>query len=164
MPTFQEHIDQHIHNLDFLSAISIGVGNSLDWQVTVIFYSALHLVNAHLALSGHHFRNHQDVDLLISPEGRIRDCRVDPEIYTAYRKLRSLSRISRYLINAETRTEPPNDISRIQQRHLARALKQLDKIIGWFIAKPRFSSKKVSVKCTDFSVNEKLMNLDLRWD
>ena len=49
MADFQAHITQAKKNLQVLSEISLQINNSWDWQVTCSYYTAVHLMNAHLA-------------------------------------------------------------------------------------------------------------------
>ncbi len=70
----------------------------------MIFYVAVHLINAHLAQHGNHFRRHEEVDDAINPHRRNNPQAVSEDAYKAYAKLRKLSRKSRYLL-AETDTD-----------------------------------------------------------
>jgi hypothetical protein len=45
---FEENIAQAKSNLNFLETVNQKIGNYYDWQVTICFYTAGHLVNAHL--------------------------------------------------------------------------------------------------------------------
>jgi len=55
---FDEHIQQANHNLQFLSFANQAGSAYYDWQVTICFYTALHLVNAHLSLFNMQYRKH----------------------------------------------------------------------------------------------------------
>jgi hypothetical protein len=70
MPQFADHIKQANSNFLFLKSVNQTSPAHVDWQVTVCFYTALHLVNAHLAKYNQQFRNHTDVkDAIIHETG-----------------------------------------------------------------------------------------------
>jgi len=62
MPTVQQHIAQWKHNRTFAKSIDKAYQ---DWQVTVIFYAALHLVNAALVTLKEPVSNHSDRNLKV---------------------------------------------------------------------------------------------------
>lgn len=128
------HIAQFKKNLNFLSRIS-QIPDSLDWQVTVCFYSALHLINAHIASKGLQYRKHSDVDNAINPFSKIPICSLPQEVYTAYSSLYKLSRRSRYLVDLKDNNINSNKGCLIYEKHLGRALKHLDTILIHFAGK-----------------------------
>ena len=100
MATFQEHIDQSNNNLDYLSNINNLINDRWDWQVTVSFYCALHLINAHIVQkTNKNYLSHSQVSSAISPYNLLSLSKVDEEIYLSYTKLFQLSRRARYLLN-----------------------------------------------------------------
>ena len=102
MPQFDKHIHQTSHNLKFLELVNQNGNNFFDWQVTICFYTALHLVNAHLSLFQMQYRKHVDVKDAINPKNiqSVSSGSALPDNeYLAYTKLQSLSRRSRYLVN-----------------------------------------------------------------
>ncbi len=134
MAQVDEHIAQVKKNLNFLNNIS-QIPESLDWQVTVCFYSALHLINAHLASNGLQYRKHSDVDNAINPFNKIKLCALPQEVYTAYSSLYKLSRRSRYLVDLKDNNINSNQGCLIYEKHLGRALKHLDTILIHFVDK-----------------------------
>jgi hypothetical protein len=62
----EDHLRQATRNLKFLENINQLVTDSMDWQVTACFYTALHLINAHLANFGMQYKTHHDVKMCIS--------------------------------------------------------------------------------------------------
>lgn len=98
MATFDEHIQQAKRNLSFLHKVNTGIGQCWDWQVTISFYTAVHLVNAHIASrSNHHYRSHELVNNAINPYSLTSLSKLPEEEYLAYIKLQNLSRRARYL-------------------------------------------------------------------
>ena len=62
-----DHFTQAQRNLQFLGSINNHQNEYTDWQVTVCFYTALHLVNAHLATFVLHYRTHEEIKNAIVP-------------------------------------------------------------------------------------------------
>ena len=89
MPGVQEHLVQAGHNETFFGRID--VGSFSDWAVTVLFYSALHYIDAYLATQGYYDPGGHDVreDLIR------RDSNVRP-LYPSYARLKNFSRSARY--------------------------------------------------------------------
>lgn len=98
MPSFEEHIIQVNRNLNFLTNINNNVTDCCDWQITVCFYTALHIINAHLSKFDLQYRKHSDVNHAINPY-TISPGRIPEDVYISYMSLQSLSRRSRYLVN-----------------------------------------------------------------
>lgn len=48
MPSYTEHIDKARRNIDFFHSINSGGKQSFDWQIIVLYYISVHLVDAHL--------------------------------------------------------------------------------------------------------------------
>ena len=131
MPQFEEHIHQAKRNLSFLREIT-AINDSYDWQVTVCFYTALHLINAHLSKSGLQYRKHSEVDLAINPKNLLSLTRLPDDEYVAYSSLYKLSRRSRYLVNLKDGQIGAEAASLTHDRHLSKALKHLDLLLEYF--------------------------------
>jgi uncharacterized protein (UPF0332 family) len=99
LASFENHISQAKRNLQFLQEINQNIENYIDWQVTVCFYSALHLVNAHLSQYGLQYRRHSDVKHALNPKVQASPSKLPENEYVAYVTLQMLSRRSRYLEN-----------------------------------------------------------------
>lgn len=131
MPSSTEHLAQARRNLLFVSRINNTVGDCTDWQVTVCFYTALHVINAHLSQFGLQYRNHTDVDHALNPKVLLSLSKVDDDAYVAYCALQSLSRRARYLVNEKNMALT----GLIHEKHLARAIRHLDTIFKYFSEK-----------------------------
>ena len=92
MPRYEDHIKQVNSNLQFLQKINQNAPDHLDWQVTVCFYSALHLVNAHLATLNLQYRNHTDVRDIINPYNKLSLGKLPEDEFVSYDSLFSNSR------------------------------------------------------------------------
>lgn len=89
MPDVSTHLQQATHNEAFFSGINLDVYG--DWAVTVLFYTALHYIDAYLATVGQLDPGSHDVrDSLI---GRYAPTR---QVWREYRRLKSFSRSARY--------------------------------------------------------------------
>ena len=66
----------------------------LDWQVTIAFYTSLHVIQGHLAESGIHPLTHEELKRNIASGSQHS---LEPDRYAAYRELEHLSRRARYL-------------------------------------------------------------------
>ena len=66
MHTPQEHLAQAAMNEEFSNTISGLDTRSTDWEVTALFYSALHYVSAFLANQGYEAKNHHERRNLIA--------------------------------------------------------------------------------------------------
>lgn len=63
-----------------------------DWSITILFYAALHYIDAFLAGKNLHPLNHENRDDEIERNGSLTD------LYRDYRRLKDLSRAARYEI------------------------------------------------------------------
>ncbi len=150
MPQFDNHISQAKHNLDFLGLVNQRGFDFIDWQVTICFYSAVHLVNAHLSLFDMQYRKHVDVKDAINPKhppSVTKGSALPDNEYLAYTKLQSLSRRSRYLVNDKDGNLSSNQVFLTYEVHLSRSLKHLNTIIKYFCTKYHFNISPISIKC-----------------
>jgi len=90
MPSESVHRRQAEHNKQFLDWLDLDVTKYLDWTVTAIFYTALHLVEWLLATKGLHSDSHANRHQAMSRVSELK------RIYPDYRELENQSRRSRY--------------------------------------------------------------------
>lgn len=130
MPGFVEHINQAKRNLEFYQ--SMGHSSFFDWQVTVCYYTAVHLVNAHLAkMANLHYNTHKDTKIAISYENMISICRIDKERYLDYITLEKLSRRARYLSDFSKKSDRQNAFL-TYDKHVAGAISLLNNLMLYF--------------------------------
>lgn len=138
MPSFDEHIFQAKENLIFLEEINKNQSH-WDWQVTVCFYTSLHLINAHLSKYDYHFEKHKKVLNLINP---FQDSSVKQKLnqndFLAYRTLFGLSMRARYLCNHKEKDDS-NKACYTNEIHFNKAIKHLDTIM-------KFSENELKVE------------------
>ena len=86
----QSHLTKAEHNKDFLENIIKGNELYNDWSATVIFYCAVHIVEAYFAEKNIHHLKHKDRQNDIRQESALSSIRV------SYKILEDLSRTARY--------------------------------------------------------------------
>lgn len=164
MATFDNHADQAKRNLAFLVGINASHTSNWDWQVTVCYYVAVHLVNAHLARQANlHYRTHDDVKNAINPY-RPNVYPVPTDVYLAYLKLEGLSRRSRYLCHDNpAQGSATAEIGHMTyDKHFAKAIKQLDKILKHFNETYSIDFGSPSVYCLELSEKTPLAIFQVR--
>ncbi len=149
MADFTEHITQSNRNLSFLEKIN-SIEDCYDWQVTTVFYSAVHFVNAHIASQiNHHYRSHEDIDNCLNPyKPGDNKCKLTEDIFLCYKKLQLLSRRSRYLCNDKIQnTEQKAYFT--YDKHLVKALKNFDCLVHYLNQKypGKLIKNRIKVKC-----------------
>lgn len=71
MPTLQRHLAQAERNERLADAMASATERYMEWEVTVLFYSALHYVDAFLATRGLHPKNHYDRKQLVANQTNV---------------------------------------------------------------------------------------------
>ena len=145
MAEFSDHIQQSLKNLGFLQQINERINDCYDWQVTVSFYVALHIVNAHLSHADLQYRKHVDVKNILNPHNKLSTLRLPDDEYVSYMSLQSLSRRSRYLVNEQKLND--NLPAFTNEKHLIKAIKNLDTIIKFFSEKYKLDIPNIKIKC-----------------
>lgn len=156
MTKFDEHIEQAARNFLFLEQINNSIDDCVDWQVTVCFYTSLHIVNAHLTTGELNYRSHKDVDNVINFAAVASPFKLPQAEYLSYKKLQSLSRRSRYLVNGDNASKDDGRTYFTHSIHLKRAIGHLDKLIKFFTSKYGFDLPKIKLKCEDLKNDDYL--------
>lgn len=153
MGNFKEHIDHSVKNVHFLSQINTTIDDSWDWQVTVCFYTALHLINAHIVKkTNSNYLSHNKVEEIINPFNQLSVAKLNEEVYMSYIKLFQLSRRSRYLLNENFKKSEKVDIHNANftyGKHFRKAIHHLDIIITFINSSYDEQFPKVNIKCID---------------
>src|ERR1700744_2651067 len=148
MADFQAHITQAKKNLATLSEISLNIQNSWDWQVTCAYYTAVNLVNAHLANTvNQHYKTHVDVKKALYNDKW--PCKIPDDIYTAYSILENFSRRARYLCHDAVDKTDDSIAYLIYDKHLKKALKNLDLMLSYFSNLYGISFGKYPIDCIE---------------
>lgn len=155
MGSFSEHIQQSKNNLAFLAKINNTISNNWDWQVTVCFYSAVHLINAHIvSKTSKNYLSHNQVAELINPFTQLSVSKLDEETYKSYHKLHQLSRRARYLLNENFQKNGIVDIQpacMTYDKHFKKAVFHLDIVINYISKNYGVSFSKIDIKCVELS-------------
>lgn len=154
MPDFDAHIRQAKSNLQFLSNISTNINDCYDWQVTVCFYVGVHLINAHLSQFEQQYRTHENVKFAINPRTVTSLMKIPEDEYVAYIALEKLSRKARYLVNIKDGKLSSNSVGIIYEKHFAKALRHLDKLLTYFSDIYKVNIIKCNIKCVDIKPQE----------
>jgi hypothetical protein len=88
VPTRDEHINRAEDNEQFIISLDLAKSINVDWAITILFYAALHYVDAYFAVQSIH-----------PPDHTVRDNKVSVSlnaIYRDYRYLKDRSREARY--------------------------------------------------------------------
>lgn len=152
-----EHIEQVKKNLAFLEFVNNNTANHFDWQVTIAFYTAVHLVNAHLSYFGLQYLTHNDTKRQLNPLIDISLGKIPAEPYQAYIGLGNLSRRSRYLVNIK---DPKSNVAMTYEKHLSKAIRNLDTLLFFFTDKYKWDIPTVVLKSTEVS-NDQLKYLKI---
>jgi hypothetical protein len=149
MASFDQHLSQAKNNLLFLKEIS-DKSKFFDWQVTTCFYSAVHLINAHLAQCADlHYRTHKETKHAISPDNPLAPCKFTEEAHDNYVSLEKLSRRSRYLCN-ERNLSSEEDAKKsflTDYKHVVKAIVRLNKVMTYFNSIHGTSFEPISISC-----------------
>ena len=154
MASFDEHIAQAKNNLAFLSSVNQQVKNYLDWQVTACFYTAVHLVNAHLSTHGLQYRKHHDVNFGLNPDVQLSVSKLPQDEYDAYIALQRLSRRSRYLVNDKELQSQAAYFT--YDKHMAKSIRHLERLLTYFSTAYNLQISPVNFSCPDLKKSENL--------
>ena len=107
MPSAQAHLQQRDHNRCRLNESSFHGNGYLDSRITIMFYKAVHHVEAAPAPRGRHSRIHQD---------RLADARaLWPQAYAPFETLYRRSMWARYNCPAVQPQDVPAAVTRLQR-------------------------------------------------
>lgn len=158
MPKPEDHIQQARNNLKFLERVNGILKDSYDWQVTICFYSAVHLVNYHLAHNGQQYRSHTQIKNALNPASDLAPFKLPEDQYIAYEALRSMSRRSRYLVSESDKAIGSDVAAFTYSKHLARAVRHLDTLLNYFGGKYSLEFALIQVVCDSLKSSEPLTN------
>lgn len=152
MPDFNGHVNQAKANLDFLEQINQHQNKRWDWQVTAVFYVAVHLINAHIVnKTGNHYNTHAKADIAINPENATSISKLPELEYLAYSKLQSLSRRSRYLYEHK---ETENTSMLTHDKHFSKAVRHLNVLIKYMVSEYGIDIPTIKLKCMELKKQE----------
>ncbi len=97
--TSPEHLAKAQQNELFASELGLSSGVHIDWTITILFYAAVHYVQAYFATRGKTFHMHRSRDSALGRDPNISG------IYQDYRELEHFSRQARYELPSGRLTE-----------------------------------------------------------
>jgi hypothetical protein len=149
LASFAEHITQSKKNLDFLAKTNLLINDRWDWQVTACYYTAVHLVNAHIAhLTNQHYRSHEQVKNALNPEIQLSPTKIPEDVYKAYIKLETLSRRARYLCHLSG-TDIDNQAYFTFDKHLKKSIKNLDVLLLFIKNRHSVTFQSSTIDCIE---------------
>jgi len=92
VPQRHEHLARARGNEELAKTLDRSKGLCVDWAITMLFYAAVHYIDAYLAFSGSRPKNHQQRDNAVEHNGSL------APIWNDYRRLKDLSEEARYQI------------------------------------------------------------------
>ena len=117
-----------------------------DWQTTITFYVAVHLINAHIVKKGSlHYRSHEDVNNAINPYG-LSPCKLPEAEYSAYIFLQWMSKRSRYLIS-DNKNDRSVHAHFTKEKHFAKSIERLDLLLEYINKKYGIVFDRQSLDC-----------------
>ncbi len=90
MPSKEDHVKKAAGNERFALSISLTRQAGIDWALVVIFYAAVHYVEAYLAKGGQHLRSHTTRDKVVARDATLK------HIYSEYHELKFYGFTARY--------------------------------------------------------------------
>ena len=146
MASFENHLQQAKNNLLFLKEIN-DKSKYFDWQVTACFYTAVHLVNAHLAKCADlHYKTHEETKLAINPDNKLSLCKIEEEVFDKYVSLEKLSRRARYLCNDNSEHDKVNSYL-TYEKHVSKAISRLNSFMNYFNKKYGTTFDVLKINC-----------------
>lgn len=94
MPDQQKHLAQARRNEDLYNHLAQVAPQFVDWQITALFYAALHYIDAYLAIKSVHPNNHEERNQYMGMVSHLKP------IYVQYQDLQNRSRDARYELSA----------------------------------------------------------------
>lgn len=92
MPSKDQHVAKADGNAALALSLTLDNQSRIDWALVILFYAAMHYVEAYLAKSGVHLRNHTTRDNAISRDSSLR------KVFKEYSDLKYFGYNARYEI------------------------------------------------------------------
>lgn len=149
MATFSEHVSQARNNLSFLNSVNDKIVANWDWQVTICFYTAVHLVNAHIAKKANqHYRSHELVNNALNPFSPLSTTKFTEELYTSYIKLQNLSRRARYLCHDDPRNRDSKGFL-TYDKHFSKSIIHLNNLLEFMSNEYSINFTSIEIECVE---------------
>jgi hypothetical protein len=90
LPSKEDHIAKAEGNSTLALSMALDSQPKIDWALVILFYAAMHYVEAYLATVGQHLRSHTTRDKFVGRDARLR------RIYSEYQDLKYYGYNARY--------------------------------------------------------------------
>ncbi len=90
MPNQTQHLKKATENESLAASLNLAVPAASDWAITMLFYAAVHYVEAFFSKTGQHLKRHKLRVNAIQANPKLRP------IYLDYRELQTYSETARY--------------------------------------------------------------------
>jgi len=90
LPNKPQHLKKALENESLASSLNLAVPAAPDWAITMLFYAAVHYVEAFFSKTGHHLKRHKLRVNAIQGNAQLRP------LYQDYRELQTYSETARY--------------------------------------------------------------------
>lgn len=148
MAEFNDYIAQAKSNLAFLNHVDSNIPDFWDWKVTTVFYTAVHLMNAHLKRTlGYTYRTHKEVEFALNFANTTSLGKVDQNTYVAYSSLSKLSRRSRYIVHEKDPSVSSACLT--YDRHFIKAIGHLNTLLEFMEDEHRVTCRSVGLDCIE---------------
>ena len=152
MSNFNDHCDHALQNIKFVENVSSDYTHELRWKITASYYTAYHLIQAHVASKVNALPDtHEKLKVLIAPSSVFTTVKLGGNLYATYLDLENLSRKARYSSHVN-----------ITERHFCEAISYLDEIIEYFSTLyPLVPIPHTQVYCTSSALCAKHKHLEV---
>jgi hypothetical protein len=109
LPQKNEHLDKSLATEKLARSLDLQEAVNVDWVIIMLFYAALHYIEAYFAQSGMHSRDHKQRDSSINGDPKLRP------IYKEYGSMKAYSINARYFVQTFT----PSDVAKVNGKFAA---------------------------------------------
>lgn len=146
----KEFLNQSERNLAFFEQACSNGSSYVDWQITILGYSGIHLMNAHILEMGERAPiSHQQRKDLLDYESRSSNSKLPKAIFHAYVNLLNATRKTRY--DPSFLQNSPSFL----ERYFKECLSNADKLFDYFCEKHTHSFTPVVITSLGINAKEK---------
>jgi hypothetical protein len=109
LPSKEAHITKADGNAALALSMTLENQAKIDWTLVILFYAAMHYVEAYLATVGQHLRSHTSRDNIVGRDAKLR------KIFAEYQDLKYYGYNARYELLGFT----ANDVTNTAAKHFA---------------------------------------------
>jgi hypothetical protein len=119
LPSQQEHMQKAAGNAAFALSIPLTDQTRIDWALVILFYAAVHYIEAYLASSGQHLKNHTTRDSMVGRDSSLRP------VFADYQDLKFYGFNARYEVSGFS----AHDITDVASKACARIESHIKSIL-----------------------------------